>query len=85
YKTHAAIDGGRYDQWPANKTDMTMGYHVREDIPFHYALADAFTVCDNYFCSLPGPTHPNRSYLMTGTVDPTGRYGGPLLDNSDYV
>ncbi|HGL6717709.1 phospholipase C, phosphocholine-specific [Burkholderia contaminans] len=85
YKTHAAIDGGRYDQWPANKTDMTMGYHVREDIPFHYALADAFTVCDNYFCSLPGPTHPNRSYLMTGTVDPTGKFGGPLLDNSDYV
>ncbi|AOR69497.1 phospholipase C, phosphocholine-specific [Burkholderia stabilis] len=85
YKTHAAIDGGRYDQWPANKTDMTMGYHVREDIPFHYALADAFTVCDNYFCSLPGPTHPNRSYLMTGTIDPTGKFGGPLLDNSDYV
>lgn len=85
YKTQAAIDGGRYDQWPANKTDMTMGYHVREDIPFHYALADAFTVCDNYFCSLPGPTHPNRSYLMTGTVDPTGKFGGPLLDNNDYV
>jgi phospholipase C len=85
YKTQAAIDGGRYDQWPANKTDMTMGYHVREDIPFHYALADAFTVCDHYFCSLPGPTHPNRSYLMTGTVDPTGKFGGPLLDNNDYV
>ncbi|MBU9515111.1 phosphocholine-specific phospholipase C [Burkholderia multivorans] len=85
YKTHAAIDGGRYDQWPANKTDMTMGYHVREDIPFHYALADAFTVCDHYFCSLPGPTHPNRAYLMTGTVDPTGKFGGPLLDNNDYV
>ncbi|MBR7977167.1 phospholipase C, phosphocholine-specific [Burkholderia vietnamiensis] len=84
-KTHAAIDGGRYDQWPANKTDMTMGYHVRDDIPFHYALADAFTVCDNYFCSLPGPTHPNRAYLMTGTIDPTGKFGGPLLDNADYV
>ncbi|KVT73417.1 phospholipase C, phosphocholine-specific [Burkholderia ubonensis] len=84
-KTHAAIDGGRYDQWPANKTDMTMGYHVREDIPFHYALADAFTVCDQYFCSLPGPTHPNRAYLMTGTIDPTGKFGGPLLDNADYV
>ena len=85
YKTHAAIDAGRYDQWPANKTDMTMGYHLRSDIPFHYALADAFTVCDAYFCSLPGPTHPNRSYLMTGMVDPTGKLGGPLLDNNDYV
>ena len=85
HTTHAAIDAGRYDQWPANKTDMTMGYHLRADIPFHYALADAFTVCDAYFCSMPGPTHPNRSYLMTGTVDPTGRFGGPLLDNADYV
>ncbi|SAL79547.1 phospholipase C [Caballeronia peredens] len=85
YKTHAAIDAGRYDQWCANKTDMTMGYHLRSDIPFHYALADAFTVCDAYFCSLPGPTHPNRSYLMTGTVDPTGTKGGPLLDNNDFV
>ena len=77
YPTHYAIDGGRYDQWPANKTDMTMGYHLRSDIPFHYALADAFTVCDAYFCSLPGPTHPNRSYLMTGMVDPTGTHGRP--------
>ena len=85
YKTHYAIDGGRYDAWPANKTDMTMGYHLRADLPFHYALADAFTVCDAYFCSLPGPTHPNRAYLMSGTVDPTGKYGGPLLDNNDYV
>jgi phospholipase C len=85
YPTHYAINGGKYDQWPANKTDMTMGYYLRSDIPFHYALADAFTVCDNYFCSLPGPTHPNRAYLMTGMVDPTGNFGGPLLDNNDAV
>lgn len=85
YATHGAIDGGRYDMWPAYKTDLTMGYYLRADIPFHYALADAFTVCDNYFCSIPGSTHPNRSYLMTGTVDPTGTMGGPLLDNNDYV
>lgn len=61
-----------------------MGYHLRSDIPFHYALVDAFTVCDNYFCSLAGPTHPNRLYLMTGMVDPTAQYGGPALDNNDY-
>jgi phospholipase C len=85
YPTHYAINNGAYNQWPQYKTDMTMGYYLRADIPFHYALADAFTVCDHYFCSLPGPTHPNRSYLMTGTVDPTGTMGGPLLDNNDYV
>jgi phospholipase C len=85
YPTHSAINNGAYNQWPQYKTDMTMGYYLRADIPFHYALADAFTVCDNYFCSLPGPTHPNRSYLMTGMVDPTGTMGGPLLDNNDFV
>ncbi|WP_179405314.1 phosphocholine-specific phospholipase C [Burkholderia guangdongensis] len=83
--THGAIDGGRADKWPARKTDMTMGYHVRDDIPFHYALADAFTICDHYFCSIPGNTHPNRMVLMTGTVDPLGTGGGPLLDNTDYI
>ncbi|WP_175750128.1 phosphocholine-specific phospholipase C [Burkholderia pyrrocinia] len=83
--THGAIDGGRADQWAMQKSNMTMGYHVRDDIPFHYALADAFTVCDNYFCSIPGNTHPNRMYLMTGMVDPLGTGGGPLLDNTDYI
>ncbi|HEV2674258.1 MAG TPA: phospholipase C, phosphocholine-specific [Aliidongia sp.] len=84
-RTHSAIDGGRYGRWPSFKTDMTMGYHQRADIPFHYALADGFTVCDQYFCSLPGPTHPNRMYLMTGMVDPTGTGGGPQIDNNDIV
>ena len=85
YRTHAAIAAGRNDQWPPHKSDMTMGYYTREDIPFHYALADAFTVCDQYFCSTPNQTHPNRMYLMTGMVDPTGAGGGPLLDNNDQV
>ncbi|VWD42035.1 phospholipase C [Burkholderia lata] len=83
--THGAIDNGRADQWAVQKSNMTMGYHVRDDIPFQYALADAFTVCDNYFCSIPGNTHPNRMYLMTGMVDPLGTGGGPLLDNTDYI
>jgi len=84
-KTHAALNGGRHDNWPAWKTDLTMGYYRRDDIPFHYALADAFTVCDHYFCSFPGATHPNRFYLMTGMIDPTGAGGGPLMDNNDIV
>ncbi|MBV0888741.1 phospholipase C, phosphocholine-specific [Komagataeibacter oboediens] len=83
--THAAINAGRNDRWPPNKTDMTMGYYTRDDIPFHYALADAFTVCDHYFCSTPTQTHPNRFYLMTGMVDAEGTGGGPILDNIDWV
>jgi phospholipase C len=39
-----------------------MAYLTRDDIPFHYALADAFTICDNYYCSLLTSTDPNRYY-----------------------
>jgi phospholipase C len=56
-----------------------MGYFDQRDIPYHQALARAFTICDRYFCSAMGPTDPNRSYAMTATIDPDGRAGGPLL------
>jgi phospholipase C len=59
----------------------TMAYYTRNDIPFHWALADAFTICDGYHCSMLGPTWPNRLYLMTGQVDPDGVAGGPVYSN----
>lgn len=59
----------------------TMAYFDRTDIPFHWALADAFTVCDGYHSSVLGPTWPNRLYLMSGTVDPAGAHGGPVYKN----
>jgi phospholipase C len=59
----------------------TMAYFKRNDIPFHWALADAFTICDGYHCSMLGPTWPNRLFLMTGEVDPEGRNGGPVYGN----
>ena len=70
---HIAADGeaGQY----------SMAYFKREDIPFQWALADAFTVCDGYHCSMLGPTWPNRLYLMTGQVDPQGGSGGPVYSN----
>ena len=57
----------------------TMGYFTREDIPFQYALAEAFTICDDYHCSVIGPTGPNRHMWMSGTIDPNGLAGGPSL------
>jgi len=57
----------------------TMGYYTRADLPFHYALADAFTLCDRYHASIMGPTHPNRLMSLSGTIDPSGRHGGPVL------
>src|SRR5665213_3619798 len=85
---HASWNGGKMDNWlPAHrkadgvKAPYVMGYHTRADIPFQFALAEAFTVCDGYFCSVMGPTWPNRMYWMSGTIDPEGLRGGPLIKN----
>jgi phospholipase C len=79
--THRAWNSGRWDDWVGAKSASTMGHMTRADIPYHYALADAFTVCDHYFCSVMGPTNPNRLYLWSGTLDAEGRAGGPVTDN----
>jgi phospholipase C len=79
--TQIAWNAGKYDQWVPAKGTTTMAHLTREDIPYHYALADAFTVCDAYHCSVLGPTDPNRHYLWTGWVGNDGQGGGPALDN----
>ncbi|PRC94096.1 phosphocholine-specific phospholipase C [Solimicrobium silvestre] len=81
--THSAWDNAKYDNWVAAKGSLTMGYYTRADIPFHYAMADAFTICDNYFCSIMGPTNPNRLYLWSGMIDPNGTGGGPITNNDE--
>src|SRR5215470_3725146 len=66
--THAAWDNGQYDGWASNSGPMAMSYFTRADIPYHYALADAFTVADAYHSSIMGPTNPNRTYLWAGCI-----------------
>ncbi|MFF4715766.1 phosphocholine-specific phospholipase C [Streptomyces eurythermus] len=80
---HAAFNGGKYDKWVPNKSATTMAYLTRDDIPFHYALADAFTVCDAYHCSFIGSTDPNRYYMWTGYTGNDGKGGGPVLGNEE--
>ena len=72
----SAIDD--YDGYAAQ---YSMAYFKRDDVPFQWALADAFTICDGYHCSVLGPTWPNRLYLMTGQIDPLGVAGGPTYGN----
>jgi len=71
--SHLATEG-------ATNGPVTMGYYTRADLPFYYALADAFTVCDGYHCSVLGPTDPNRLMLMSGSIDPEGVAGGPVVE-----
>ncbi|MEU7319512.1 phosphocholine-specific phospholipase C [Streptomyces griseoviridis] len=80
---HAAFNGGRYDRWVPAKGSTTMAYLTRDDIPFHYALADSFTICDAYHCSFIGSTDPNRYYLWTGHTGNDGQGGGPVLGNDE--
>lgn len=78
---HQAWNHGRYDRWVDYKTRLTMGHYQEADIPFQFALANAFTICDAYFCSTMGPTDPNRVYHWSGTIHPPGFPGGPLIGN----
>ena len=73
-----------HDNWVREKGPMCMGYFTRADLPFYYALADAFTVCDAWFCSVHGPTNPNRMHLFTGTSGlAVGRPGNHAVNNVD--
>ncbi|WDS35972.1 phospholipase C, phosphocholine-specific [Pseudoxanthomonas sp.] len=73
-----------YDSWVPYKSEMTMGHFSRADIPYYHALADAFTVCDGYYCSLHGPTNPNRMYFFSGTSGmAVGNFGAQSIDNAD--
>jgi len=47
--------------------DDTMGFYNETDLPFYYGLAKSFAIDDRYFCSVVGPTFPNRSYEMAAT------------------
>lgn len=80
HSRHSQVDawnGGNYNNWIDAKRSgdaeyaavpLTMGHYTREDLPFYYALADAFTVCDQNFCGVMSSTTPNRLTFMTGTV-----------------
>ncbi len=85
---HRSWDGGRMDGFVrehladegANGT-VTRGYYTRADLPFYYALADAFTLCDGYHASVIGPSDPNHVHIISATLDPDGSHGGPLIGN----
>ncbi len=79
---HFAWDHGRLGSWPKYKAPQSMGYYTEAELPFQFALAEAFTVCDAYFAGIHSSTNPNRLFAFTGTIDPHGERGGPAIDNS---
>ncbi|WP_295528264.1 phosphocholine-specific phospholipase C [uncultured Pseudacidovorax sp.] len=67
-----AWDGGRMYQWPRYKNTASMSYYKEAELPFQFALANAFTICDAYHCAMHTGTNSNRMFLWTGTNGPTG-------------
>lgn len=64
---HKAWNNGSYDQWIAAKGEVTMGYFDQSEVVGTYrALAERFTVCDSYHCSVMSETTSNRNYLFSG-------------------
>lgn len=87
----SAWNEGKYDNWLEAKRSgnkryrdipLTLGYYTREDIPFYYAFADAFTICDQHFCSSLTGTTTNRHFFWTGKCVPE-EGAKPLVRNSD--
>ena len=75
--TQAAWNQGKYGHWPLFKTPYSMAYYTREEIPFQYALAEAFTISDAYHCSIATGTDPNRIVFWSGSnFDPEKRAAG---------
>ena len=77
-----AWNDGRMDQWLPAKGRLGMGAYGPAELPFQTALADAFTLCEAYHCSMQAGTNPNRLFLWTGANDPRGEAGGPALVNT---
>ena len=65
--THRSWNNGKMDRFAEVSGDHVMGYFDETNIPFYHGLASTFPLCDRWFASVPGPTHPNRRFLIAGT------------------
>jgi phospholipase C len=90
---HEQWDGGRMDgfyrstQARTGNGNISMPYYTARELPFYYSLFDNSALCANYFCSLLGPTWPNRFYLMSGTsggITTNGLWGYGIFDSAKW-
>lgn len=80
----AAWNQGKYGFWPMYKTPYSMAYYTREEIPFQYALAESFTICDAHHCSVATGTDPNRIVFWSGSnFNPEKRAAGINCTDED--
>ncbi|MDP9863091.1 MULTISPECIES: phosphocholine-specific phospholipase C [Streptosporangium] len=80
----AAAAKGWHNGWIPAKSPATMTHYERQDIPLQYELADTFTVCDHYFCSVLSSTSPNRNYHVSGHTGYEPGTTKRAIDNAAY-
>ena len=81
--THDEWNGGKMDGFYTSNGINALGYYTEADLRFYYSLFRTSTLCVNYFCSLLGPTWPNRFYLAAGTsggITTNGLWGYGIFD-----
>ena len=84
---HAQVDGGKMDGFYRSSGPTGIGYYTAKELPFYYELFAQAGLCANYFCSVLGPTGPNRFYLMSGTsggITTDGVFGNGILDSKKW-
>ena len=80
---HSEWNTGKMDGFYTTDGISCMGYYTAAALPYYYSLFDNFTLCANYFCSVLGPTWPNRFYLAAGTsggITTNGVWGYGVFD-----
>ena len=84
---HAQVDGGKMDGFYRSSGPTGIGYYTAKELPFYYDLFAEAGLCANYFCSVLGPTWPNRFYLMSGTsggITTDGVFGNGVFDSKKW-
>jgi phospholipase C len=93
--------GAVHDQWNRGRMDgffkvadrytgsgdNAIPYYTANELPYYYSLFDQAGLCANYFCSVLGPTWPNRFYLMSGTsggITTNGLWGYGIFDSGAW-
>jgi phospholipase C len=90
---HDQVDAGKMDgffkvaQQYVGDGNVAIGYYTSAELPFYYSLFPNSALCANYFCSVLGPTWPNRFYLMSGTsggITTNGIWGYGVFDSTTW-
>ena len=82
--TQGGYDAGRMDGFFTSDGLGAMGYYTASDLPFYYSLFESSTLCVSYFCSVLGPTYPNRFHAVAGTsggITTNGLWGYGVFDH----